>query len=721
MSLISVLLVYDGFLFPFITTKQLYFNILIEAISVFWIMYLLKYPEERPKRTWVGVGLVSYFSVVLLTCFTGVDFNLSFWGDIERMLGFFHIVHFLVLYFMIITVMREWKDWKYFLLSSVIVAQMVSLYGITGRAFSSIGNTAYVAGYLIFNFYFALILFFREEDKKKRWVYLLLIPLMVKEFLILRSSGGTLGVGVGLSVFGFLYGVFSENTVVKRLTLGFSVLIATVFVVTFVNKDMVKSIPILSDINVEKNTFQTRLISWRAAMRDLPNHYLLGTGFGNYAVTFDKYFEPTFYDFTRSETYFDRAHNNIIEIVSTTGLFGLIAYLSIFLATGLALIKGFRSGVVSLNEFALVVALLVSYFVQNLAVFDSLATFIGLMITLAYVYWLVGGSARGNAREVSEVSGGEVERPIVNDNNEKGYLIAIGLVFVIMIFQFNVKPIKMLKGTILGQIAFAQNDIAGAYEEYKRALSYETGLDRDARGTFAREISSKMDLLKQLDKAKADEIILYAIGLLEANVEQNPLDSLTQMQLAQVYRAAAMYYIADETTSSELFQRANNAVDLSIESSPGRIRIYFSKVQILLSAGRVDEAIEVLKYAVSLNENYYDSVCHLGSVQLAVEKEGAYDAIDRCLELNGHVLLQPLKVAFDIMQHYKEEEDSVNVVKMLEQINKLEPGNALVLVELAKYYATLGENEKARDAAARASVIDPAMKEGAEKFIEQLN
>ena len=78
LSLIAVLLVYNGFLFPFITTKQIYFNILIEVLSVFWIVYLLRFPEERPKKTWVSVGLVAYFSAVLLSSIFGIDFNLSF-------------------------------------------------------------------------------------------------------------------------------------------------------------------------------------------------------------------------------------------------------------------------------------------------------------------------------------------------------------------------------------------------------------------------------------------------------------------------------------------------------------------------------------------------------------------------------------------------------------------------------------------------------------------
>src|SRR5574344_1241989 len=84
-SLASLFLLNKHFYFPYITSKQLYFNILIEVLAVIWVAYLWKYPADRPKKSWITRGWLAYLAVVLLTCFTGIDFNLSFWGDLERM------------------------------------------------------------------------------------------------------------------------------------------------------------------------------------------------------------------------------------------------------------------------------------------------------------------------------------------------------------------------------------------------------------------------------------------------------------------------------------------------------------------------------------------------------------------------------------------------------------------------------------------------------------
>ena len=77
-----------------------------------------------------------------------------------------------------------------------------------------------------------------------------------------------------------------------------------------------------------------------------------------------------------------------MDIASTGGLISLLAYLSILAAAFYYLFKGKKKGKISTNEFVLLVCLFVAYFIQNLAVFDSLVTYISLMLTLGYVYWL---------------------------------------------------------------------------------------------------------------------------------------------------------------------------------------------------------------------------------------------------------------------------------------------------------------------------------------------
>ena len=713
LSLLTVFFVFKSLLFPFITSKQISFNILIEALFIFWLALIIKYPEYRPKKSWITYGLIGFFAALLISCFTSVDFNLSFWGDVERMLGVFHLLHFLAFYFIIITVFREWRDWKFLFIISLVFSVFVSYIGITGeKAWSTIGNTAYVAGYIIFNIYFALLLFFKERNKIIKWLYLIPIPIMLMAFKRCGISGAYVGLGLSVIILFFLYGLLSKNKKIKIITLGIGLLTVLLTGLIFTNRDSdwVKNTPFISaarGINFQKNTFQTRLISWRAAAKDFKNHPILGTGHGNYAIIFDKYFEPTFYDYTRSETYFDRAHNNLIDIGSTTGLLGLLTYLAIFIAVAYYLIKGYREEKINLHEFVLLTCLIIAYFVQNLAVFDSLVTYMGIMMVLGYIYWL---NRKEEEREVTEERGLE--------NKEIYILAGVGLLIFIIMYQYNIKPLKMLVGTIDGQRAYSQGDIVKTIDTYKKALSYQTILDRDSRTSLNRLFTSNASQLKKLGQEKGQEILDYNIELAEANVKYNTSDSLNQMILAQILNNAASYNSDNPEKFNYYSNRALEAIDKSIEASPGRVPIYFQKAQIYITRGEKDKAVETLKYAVSLNEKYYDSSCHLAKVLFFYkDAEEGYKYMDQCIDLGGANLLAPANTVKSLVNYYVEQEDWPKVISLYQRLTQLEQKETKHWINLAKLYAQIGDKEKAREAAERAGEIDSSIKNYVEEFI----
>lgn len=712
LALITPLLVSGNFLFPYISTKQIYFNILMEILAVFWLAFIIKYPEWRPKKSLISFGLIAYFAAIFISTVTGVDFNLSFWGDVERMLGFFHIFHFLIFYFILITVVREKKDWLYLLNLSVAVAVLVSLYSFKINH-STIGNTAYVSGYLIFSIYFALILISNYKNWAYKAAYIIALIPMLLTFSRMQTSGAYVGLGMSFLLLLFLFGILNKNKKIRMATFS-SFAVATILislVFGFKNSAFVKSNYYLSTltslISLDKITFKTRLISWNAALKDFPEHPILGTGHGNYAIIFDKYFDPKFYDYMRSDTYFDRAHNNLIDIVSTVGLVGLITYLSIFAAVAYYLISGFRKGKINSNEFALLVSLISAYFIQNLAIFDSLVTYISMMMTVAYIYWL-------NKTEPAEAE----DEPL--NNKEIIFLGLAGLLALIVIYQYNYKPIKMLTGTIEGQRVYARSgDMGQVMDEYKKALGYGTGLDRDSRTTFIRLITQNPSSLRSLPAQKAQEILAYAILLGEKNLAYNPQDSLQLMEMAQLFNITAAFYNNDAASFNDYLDKAEEMMDRSIAASPGRIPTYFAKAQIYLTRGDYEKTIETLKYAINLNPKYPDSHCQLGKFYFYFQKqEEGYRELDQCIDLGGVGALYPAALIKELSAHYAV--DPKRALPVYRRLTELDPKDTKAWIELAKLYAAAGKKEEARNAALKAAEIDPSLKEGVENFIRGL-
>jgi O-antigen ligase len=723
LSFVSVFLVFTNLLFPYITSKQIFFNILVEILFVFWLALIIKFPAVRPKKSWITFGLLAFFGALLISTIFSIDFNLSFWGDIERMLGWFHIFHFYLYYLIIITVFRKWTDWRNLFIISLLASSLVCLYALFETPISTIGNMAYISGYAIFNLYFALILFFRrsreEKNKHQDWLksglYFIVILIMLLVMKVTRTRGAYVGLGVSAVLFFILYAFYSQSKKIKIYSLSIIIALALMvgLVFKFSDSNLVKNNRILytiTKISSKEVTFQTRLISWKAAIKDFPSHPILGTGYGNYAITFDKYFDPKFYDYTASETYFDRAHNNLIDIVSTGGLISLLTYLSIFIAVAYYLFIGKKQGKISINEYIVLVCLIVAYFIQNLAVFDSLVTYISLMMALGYIYWLINGNEE---EELASQSG--------LTNNELIALIFTGLISLSIIYQYNIKPLEMLDGTIKGQIKFAQGDLAAGVSEYKKALSSGTGLDRDSRASLINALNARQNELLALDKEQAKTIVDYVIGLAEANVRLNPLDSMMQMQLAQSLNTAALVYQDNPDKFYFYSDRALKAMDESIKASPGRVTTYFSKAQLYLIRNDKDNAIKTLKYAYSLNEKYADSVCFLAKVEIYFKDETAgYADLDKCLDLGGAGSLNPIDLVKVGINYYTDKKDLSRALILYERLAQLDPENAKVWVNMSLLYVQDGKVDKAIKAAKKAGELDSSLKSAADDFIKKL-
>jgi O-antigen ligase len=714
LSFLSVFLVYSKLLFPYITSKQIYFNILIEILLVFWLAFIIKYPSWRPKKSWISIGLISYFSAILISSIFSVDFNLSFWGDVERMLGFFHVFHFLVFYFIIITVFRTKEDWRNLMIASVIAGVIIAIYGLAKISYSTIGNAAYVGGYLIFNIYFSLILYFKTKNLPLRISYLVAIIIMLFAVKNTGIAGAYVGLGVSVILLVFLFGILNKNKKIKISSISLFILSVIVVASVFVYKDkpFVQNNKLLnqitSEVSLSKNTFQTRLISWKAAWTDFPSHPILGAGYGNFSISFDKYFDPVFYNYTRSETYFDRAHNNIVDIASTTGILGLFTYLSIIIAVGYYLVTGYRKGKVDLYDFVLLSSLIVAYFIQNLAVFDSLVTYISLMIALGFIYWLNIEHEELQHEEDKNLT-----------NPEIASFLIVGLVMLTILYQYNIKPLKMLKGSIDGQIAFAQNDIIGGVEAYKKALSYNTILDRDSRDSLIRLMSNTRPL-NMVSKEEAGEILDFIIGESDKNIAYNPKDSLALLEHSQLLNVAATIFKDDTEKFYYYSNLALEAINKSIESAPGRIPHYFMKVQVYITRGDYEKATNVLSEAVSLNEDYYESICRLAKIQVITENDEGYDNMNKCIDKGGVGQVSPANFVAQLINYYNEKGDSERVLKLMERLSQLDSGNAKIWANLANLYVEAGEKEKAIEAATKVGELDPGMKDEADSFIRGL-
>jgi len=528
--------------------------------------------------------------------------------------------------------------------------------------------------------------------------------------------------GTSLLLLLFLLGLFAARKTVRRASLvSFVVaLLAVIALFSQYNQPWFQDNKRLHNLSIYKSTFQTRLLSWQGAARDFSSHPWLGTGFGNYATIFDRQFDSAFFNYSTTETYFDRAHNNLIDIVSTTGLVGLISYLSIFAAAAWAWLRSLKkhqfrilpgSEGLAMRELVVIAALLAAYFIQNLAVFDSLATYMGLMLTLAYLVYL---TQTGEKAEEVEVEQGLTMKPATEFTG----LAVASILVMIVIFTYNVRPWQMLTKTIEAYAYTANGQIASGFLSYKQALDLRTPLDRDARNTLVNMVISNPTMFTRLSMADIQDNLAFVISLLEKNIAYNENDSLTQMQAAQIYDIASRYYSQQPALFKTYSDKAIAAAEKSSAASPGRAPVYFVLAQIQANRGDFKGAEQSFLTAYNLNPNYVDSHCQLANYYFLVKDSRYQGFVDSCLDKGGKSIMPD--VLASSTEYYLKNQDSGKLLLIYRFMAERGSIDAILYVNLAKAELAAGNVEAALNAAVKAADIDQSLRPAVQAFLKGL-
>lgn len=233
------LIVMNSYFFPFITGKAFYFRILVEIAFAGWLILACIDAKYRPRLNSVTIGVSLFALVTLVADLLGVNPLRSFWSNFERMEGWITIIHLWALYIVTTGMFghgeegRRW--WHRWLNMWLLAALAVALYGVgqlfgwaaihqgSSRIDASLGNSAYMAVYMLMSAGIAAYMFFVAKAKKianasfMAWIYPILALLFSFEVVETATRGTTLGLGIGAIVAMVLYAVFADGYTAKKL------------------------------------------------------------------------------------------------------------------------------------------------------------------------------------------------------------------------------------------------------------------------------------------------------------------------------------------------------------------------------------------------------------------------------------------------------------------------------------------------------------------------
>ncbi|MFP4514870.1 MAG: O-antigen ligase family protein [Parcubacteria group bacterium] len=759
-SFLIVFALFEKLFYPYVVSKQLTFNILIEVLMVFWLVYIVKYKEERPKLKLLSWSLIAFFTTILVSVLVSIDPHLSFWGKTERMLGFVNVAHFLFYYLIIITAFKRLKDYKYLLSALILAATGVALAMLSsGNSKAVIGNQAYTAGFFIFALFFSAYLFFKTKDN---WKYLFLLPVLIilPAFVMADITGAVIGLGAGLFVALVLVALSYKRLWYRLGAAILAILIVVTISVSFAYPDneYIENNKVLTQISVENNTFQTRLIGWNAALEGYKEYPVLGTGYNTFSYTFDKHFDAEFYNHSKTETYFDRAHNNLLDIASTMGTVGLLAYLMIMISAALYLFKvyilsrrkekeasdldvdddndiadvalkmnskklkklkkkmkkklGYDDNKDSANNLSYLhfshsnellalislFALLVAYFVQNLAVFDTFITYLALMIFLAFIrfiYFDIKGYYNKDSEE---------KHKSISKTFEYILFIILIIIFGALMYKLNISTFKAHSQAIEGYAQTYRGEANEGLDTFVRALDSQTELQRDPRTSLIKLVLNSPHVTNNLSDEEKIEYYNRLLVLNSYNLKTSNNYSVYLTQESQIFNKMGDLYkkLENEEKSRQYKEKALEYINMAIEASPERIKHYWLKGQTLIDLGQDDAGLEQWQKTIDLNENYGETYCQYAQAYLILgEEDKVWPQMDKCISSGGLNSYSQNAVLMRAVKHYQAEGDYEKMIVAYHRYAEL-VDSADVWQSLAELYTEMDNWQEAKVSALRA-------------------
>ena len=362
----------------FILNKTILFQILIILLflSSFYYFYL-----NSAKKIKIHLNKKIAFLLILLifsnllSFFISINKYLSLYGLYSRKQGLL-IFFYLISFFLLILLNKKILNLKKIFFSLISSSFLVSVYGLIQllqldpfkwiepshtRVFSSIGQPNFLASFLLLTIPFSLYLlipFLLSENNKKlffqieniekyfcskkffyqnKYFFLSLLIFFLQIIILLKtySRGAYLGLFLGF-IFSVIIFIFNKRCFlskylekIKPSKINKKILfilssILVLFIIIFTNSNFIKRVQ--TSFNFQKGSLAVRFDIWQRSLEAIKQKPFLGYGLETQGEILVKSYKTKEALFSYPNSYPNRAHNIILDIILTQGLLGLLIY-----------------------------------------------------------------------------------------------------------------------------------------------------------------------------------------------------------------------------------------------------------------------------------------------------------------------------------------------------------------------------------------------------------
>jgi len=567
------------------------------------------------KKNFLNIPILIFLVSQIISTFISIDPHTSFFGYYSRLNGgSLSLIAYTSLYF----VLPNYIDSKFKqrIINSILISGfLVSIYAIAqhfgidknmwvqdvqSRVFSTLGQPNWLAAFLVILIPLSLhksIETFSQKNYFLSTIYNLSSIIYYLALLFTKSKSGIIACVISLFIY-FIFSFFKNPLSLRDISLkkgnfkkasffkgGHPMNIGGVgLIIIFIILSLLISNPIKDKLfpkklEIRNSTLEIknllitpsediRKIVWHGAIDLWKQYPIFGTGVETFAYSY-YWTRPIEHNLTSEwEFLYNKAHNEYLNYLATTGIIGLVTYL-FFITT--VLIKIFKDKAI----FCSILALLITNLVGFSVVTTSILLFLLPIIPIEY------------------------QKPSKTLKPKKYLIIPILLISIYLLqknINYYIADIFYAKS-----ISFDQNsDYQTAYKLISQSLKL--------RPTEPEYLTQSALLESKLIVVTKERLYIdTVINHINQTIKISPANISIWKQRAQVF-----YYLA--TIDKQYFQESINSLLQIITLAPTDAKNFFTIGQFLESANLTSQSIPYYQKAVELKPNYDHAYFALGQI-----------------------------------------------------------------------------------------------------------
>jgi len=602
--------------------KMILAYILTVFILFFWTSRMASENRFIFKKTLLDIPILIFLAVQLLSLLFSIDLRTSLLGYYSRFNGgLASLVCYAILYWASVSNLES-KNVKSLLNTTLVSLLLVSAWGflerlgidaswwiqdVQNRVFSTLGQPNWLAAYLVILIFIPLAHYLKS---KNIWSF----ALFTFTFLVLlftRSRSGLLAFGISSVVFWSTY-VFNLKTkkLSNLLVIGNWALVIIISLIIIPNpiKDLLIKAPAPelkagSGTSLETGGTQSseiRKIVWTGALRiwqASAKNFWLGTGPETFAMAYYQHRPIEHNNTSEWELLYNKAHNEFLNYLATTGLLGLCSYLVLLSVMLISLIK---SNSLTTDNWSLKTTFLVGWLtipITNFWGFSVVIVQILMFLLPAFAIILSQNSPQPS--------------PDSFKTNSAANLIII-ILSILSVFTFISIGRYWLADTLYAK---GDNDyqsftvtneplyLLSAYKNY--SLAYEASPHEPVIISQLAFSSAYMSFLTaEKDATTASGLALYAKSLADKAISLNPLHP-------NLYKTASKAMIVLSITDKKYLYEADKYLQSAQRISPTDPRIPYNRGIIYRQLNLPDQALVQFRNSLALKPDFSDALVAL--------------------------------------------------------------------------------------------------------------